>query len=112
MCENVTAPDSFPENMENQFASRAPYNPHVLNSDDRLQSFTKNWPLKVHVAPREMADSGFYYLDDSNRVICFYCGGGLNNREPNDNPRYEHAKWFPLREYVLKKQLNFERQHQ
>ena len=51
-----------------------------------------------------MADAGFYYLDDSDLVICFYCGGGLKNWEPNDNPWYEHAKWFPLCEYELKKQ--------
>ena len=38
------------------------------------------------------------------RVICFYCGGGLKNWESNDNPWYENAKWFPLCEYVLKKQ--------
>ena len=40
----------------------------------------------------------------TDRVICFCCGGGLKNWEPNDNPWYEHAKWFPLCEYVLKKQ--------
>ena len=60
--------------------------------------------MKGYVTPREMADAGFRYLDDSDRVICFYCGGGLKNWEPNDNPWFEHAKWFRLGEYVLKKQ--------
>ena len=101
MCD---VPDSAPENMEESFACRAPYNPHMLNSDDHLHSFTKNWPVKEHVIPHEMADAGFYYSDDSDRVICFYCGGGLKNWEPKDNLWYEHAKWFPLCEYVLKKQ--------
>ena len=101
MCD---VPDSIAENVEEPFACHAPYNPHMVNSDERLQSFTKTWPVKGHVTPREMADAGFYYLDDSDRVICFYCGGGLKNWEPNDNPWYEHAKWFPLCEYVLKKQ--------
>ena len=99
MCENVTVPGSVPENMEEPFACCSPHNPHMLNSDDCLQFFTKNWPVKGHVTPREMADASFYYLDDSDRVICFCCDGGLN-----DNPWYEHAKWFPLCEYVLKKQ--------
>ena len=101
MCD---VPDSIAENVEEPFACHAPYNPHMVNSDESLQSFTKNWPVKGHVTPREIADAGFYYLDDSNRVICFYCGGGLKNWEPNDNPWYKHAKWFPLCEYVLKKQ--------
>ena len=70
MYENVVS-DSVPENMEEPFACRAPYNLHMLNSDERLQSFTKNWPVKGHVAPRQMANVGFYYLDDSDRVICF-----------------------------------------
>ena len=81
MCENVTVP----ENTEEPFACHAPYNPHMLNSDDHLQSFTNNWPIKGHETPPEMADAGFYYLDDSDRVICFYCGGSLNNWEPNNN---------------------------
>ena len=84
--------DSIAENVEEPFACHAPYNLHMVNSDEGLQSFTKNWPVKGHVTPREMADADFYYLDDSDRVICFYCGGGLKNWEPNDNPWYEHAK--------------------
>ena len=91
MCENVTVP----ENIEELFACRASYIPHMLNSDESLRSFTKNWPLKRHVIPREMAEAGFYYLDNSDRAIWFYCGGGLKNWDPNDNPWYEHAKWFP-----------------
>ena len=83
MCD---VPDSIPENMEKTFACRAPYNPHMLDSDERLQSFTKNWSVKGHVTPRKMADAGFYYFDDSDRVICFYCGGALKKWEPNDNP--------------------------
>ena len=101
MCD---VPDSISENMEKPFACCALYNPHMLNSDKRLQSFTKNWPVNGHVTPRKIADAGFYYWDDDDRVICFYCGGGLKNWKPNDNLWYEHTKWFPLCEYVLKKQ--------
>ena len=65
--------------MEEPFACRAPYNLHRLTSDDRLQSFTKFWPLKGHVTRCKMEDTGFYYLDGSDRVICFNCGGVLKN---------------------------------
>ena len=76
MC-NVS--DFIAKNVEELFACCAPYNPHMANSDECLQSFTKNWPVKGHVIPREMADAGFYYLDDSDHVICFYSGVGLKN---------------------------------
>ena len=51
-----------------------------------------------------MADADYYYLSDSDRVICFYCGRSLKIWKLNYNLWYEHAKWFPLCEYVLKKQ--------
>ena len=72
-------PDSIAENVEEPFTCRAPCSPHMLNIDERLQSFAKNWPVKIHVTSCEMADADFYYLDDSDRVICFFCGGGLKN---------------------------------
>lgn len=28
-------------------------------------------------------------------VTCFFCGGTLGNWEPDDNPWFEHAKFFP-----------------
>ena len=104
MRENVTVSDSVPENMVKPFACRSPYKRHIFNSNDRLQPCTKNWPVKEHVATREMTDADFYYLSDSDQVICFYCGRSLKNWKPNDNPWYEPEKWFPLSEYVLKKQ--------
>ena len=64
--------DSVSENVEEPYTCGAPYNPHMLNSDERLlQYFTKNWPVKRHATPRKMADVGFYYLNDSDKVICF-----------------------------------------
>jgi len=32
-------------------------------------------------------------VEDS--VRCYYCGGGLRNWEPNDDPMSEHARWYP-----------------
>ena len=49
-----------------------------------------------------MEDPGFYYLGDSDRVKCWYCYGGLKNWERSDDPRMEHAKWFPLCDDMLK----------
>ena len=32
---------------------------------------------------------------------CFYCGGGLKNWEPDDDPWVEHARWFKDCPYLL-----------
>ena len=42
-------------------------------------------------------------MGDSNRVKCWYCNGGLQHWEAEDTPWFEHAKWFPLCEYILQK---------
>ena len=74
----------------------------MRNSDDRAVSFGDVWTHPI--SPREMADAGFFYYGSEDRMVCFYCGGGLKNWETDDNPWHEHAKWFPLCEYLLKKQ--------
>ena len=54
--------------------------------------------------PHELVNAGFYYMGSGDRVSCFYCGGRLFHWKLRDNPWYEHAKWFLLCEFVLKKQ--------
>ena len=41
---------------------------HMRKSDVRMQYFTKNWPVKGHATPCEMAEAGLYYLGDSSEV--------------------------------------------
>ena len=45
-----------------------------------------------------------YVVESELPSLCFYCGGGLFHWKPHDNPWYKHAKWFPMCEFVLKKQ--------
>ncbi|XP_076076053.1 putative inhibitor of apoptosis [Mytilus galloprovincialis] len=42
-----------------------------------------------------MAMGGFMYAGYSDYARCFFCGGGLRNWEPGDDPWVEHARWFP-----------------
>ena len=37
----------------------------------------------------------FFTTGKGDQVLCFYCEGGLQNWEPNDDPWEEHAKHFP-----------------
>ena len=93
------------ENLWNMFPCLHPVNPHMRNKEARLQTFLDNssiWPAhRIRATPQQIVDAGMYYLGERDRVKCWYCNGGLQNWERDDNPWEEHAKWFPLCEYVL-----------
>lgn len=33
-------------------------------------------------------------------VRCFYCNGALRNWQAGDDPKVEHARWFPQCSYI------------
>ena len=86
------------------FRCSSPQNSLMCDEEDRMRTFPASWCDEERPTPREMVDAGFYYKGSGDRVLCFYCGGGLFYWKPHDNPWYEHAKWFPMCEFVLKKQ--------
>ena len=73
----------------------------------RIQTFldhSSTWPAhRIRATPADIADAGMYYLGERDRVKCWYCNGGLQNWERDDSPWEEHAKWFPLCEFVLQR---------
>ncbi|XP_029463732.1 E3 ubiquitin-protein ligase XIAP isoform X2 [Rhinatrema bivittatum] len=73
--------------------------PDMVQYEARLKTF-ETW---IHTVNKEqLAKAGFYRLgneDDATR--CFYCGGGLNSWQPNDDPWEQHAKWFPGCNYLV-----------
>ena len=42
------------------------------------------------------ASNHFSSLGQRDRVKCWYCNGGLQNWERDDDAWTEHAKWFPM----------------
>ena len=78
-------------------------NPHMRRTVDRHQMFIEYWPSdRIEADPTLLADAGFYYLGEDDRVKFWYCNGGLKNWDRFDDPWIKHAKWFPLCKYVLK----------
>jgi hypothetical protein len=68
----------------------------------RHESF-QNWPhTKENPLPsvESFVDAGFYYTGESKVVRCFYCDGGLRNWESGDDPKVEHARWYPTCAYI------------
>ena len=85
-----------------EFPCLKPLHPKLWRGDSRFKTFGKNW--KHEISAREMADAGFCYSGKSDKVYCFYCGGSLHNWQCGERPWYEHARWFPLCEFLLYKQ--------
>lgn len=65
----------------------------------RLASYDK-WP-KARSQAEKLATAGFYYSGNNDETLCYYCGGGLKNWEPNNDPWVEHAKWFHYCLYLV-----------
>ena len=77
-----------------------PVNPHMKSISARAETFgTRNgnrWPQeKLRATTDELVNAGFFHLGERDRVKCWYCNGGLQNWDYEDDPWREHAKWFP-----------------
>lgn len=66
----------------------------------RLSSY-ETWSKGMGQKPAEMSDAGFFYTGLSDKVICYFCGGGVKDWSPDDIPWEEHARFFQKCPYVL-----------
>lgn len=71
---------------------KAKYPKYAIRSK-RLDSF-KQWPSYLTQTPEEMTAAGFFFTGIEDHCRCFFCGGGLRNWEPDDQPWTEHARWY------------------
>jgi hypothetical protein len=68
----------------------------------RHQTF-QNWPeAEQGTLPsiESFVDAGFFYTGEKTIVRCFYCNGALRNWQSSDDPKVEHARWFPQCAYI------------
>ncbi|CAF0969056.1 unnamed protein product [Adineta ricciae] len=68
----------------------------------RHQTFDK-WPGNGDTplpSIESFVDAGFFYTGDKTIVRCFYCNGALRNWQASDDPKVEHARWFPQCAYI------------
>ncbi|KAL5018669.1 hypothetical protein ScPMuIL_004391 [Solemya velum] len=80
--------------------SQKPKYPRYAVLAIRISSF-ENWPRYCGIAPQSLAQAGLFYVGFGDNVRCFFCGGGMRNWEPQDDPWVEHARWFPRCPYVM-----------
>lgn len=61
---------------------------------NRLATF-KNWPLS-YISKEALAREGFFHLINGwDTVKCEFCYGVLFDWKRDDNPSFEHKKYFP-----------------
>ncbi|NXK90332.1 XIAP ligase, partial [Formicarius rufipectus] len=69
-----------------------PRYPSMAKYGRRLQTFL-SWIYPVD--KEQLAEAGFYSVGNGDHVVCFHCGGGLQEWKENEDPWDQHAKWFP-----------------
>ena len=72
---------------------KGPVHPEFASYDARLRTFD-SWPKSMPQTKEQLADAGFYYTGKGDQTLCYHCGGGLKDWEPEDDPWEQHAKWF------------------
>ena len=108
----TSGPDDHNFSMELQLASTAklgclglgrtkgPVHPEYASYDARLHTFV-TWPKSMPQTKEQLADAGFFYTGKGDQTLCYHCGGGLKDWEPEDDPWEQHAKWFSKCCYLL-----------
>lgn len=79
---------------------KSPVHPDYISYDARLRTFD-TWPKSMPQTKEQLANAGFFYTGKSDQTLCYHCGEGLKDWEPQDDPWEEHAKWFPRCYYLL-----------
>ena len=68
---------------------------------DRIETFkTNHWPIGLSQRPHMLAEAGFFYTGRGDQVICYHCGGCVNQWMKSDDPWIEHMKFFPSCNYI------------
>lgn len=56
-----------------------------------MKTFDK-WPRGIKQKPDDLAEAGFFYSGKGDEIVCFSCGLGMCQLEPDDNLWVEHKR--------------------
>lgn len=73
------------------------------SEEARFETFS-DWPLDF-LSPRVLAQAGFYYIHEGDKVRCAFCRGVVHGWEPGDDPLREHARHYPCCPFLLNPEL-------
>lgn len=66
----------------------------VYDENNRLKTFETHWPLKC-IKPKSLAQLGFFYIGEFDKVQCAFCGISLWMWGKSDNIYKEHYRFAP-----------------
>lgn len=67
---------------------------------ERLGSF-RFWDTSRTQTKERLAEAGFFYTGTRDQTLCFYCGVGLCDWQPYEDPWEMHCFWMPNCHYLL-----------
>ena len=79
-------------------------NPLMCDEEDRMRTFPSSWCNQERPTPREMVDAGFYFKVLATVFFVFIVVEVCFTGNCMTIFWYENAKWFPMCQFVLKKQ--------
>ncbi|AQQ79947.1 putative inhibitor of apoptosis [Leptopilina boulardi filamentous virus] len=80
--------------------SKKSYYPNYSTNESRLITF-ETWPKAMMRIKEQLSNAGFFYSGNGDKVLCYQCGGSINNFELHDDPWIRHAKEYPNCLYVF-----------
>jgi Inhibitor of Apoptosis domain/Zinc finger, C3HC4 type (RING finger) len=75
--------------------------PDYVQESKRLESF-RSWPAFGIINPRQMVESGFFYIGRRDLAVCFSCGGNFQEFKAGDEPWKLHESYYKQRCGFLK----------
>ncbi|CAG2255135.1 BIRC7_8 [Mytilus edulis] len=66
----------------------------LRNSETRRKNTFNSWPKDALIDCQDLCKDGFYYMGQSDKVQCAYCGGVLSGWKRGDNVHDQHKRHF------------------
>ena len=90
----VYAPMPIPKRADLSNGLSEDYFKLMRNALERVKTYYKYKWLYVHIQdPEQLAEAGFFYLGDSDRVQCPFCKLILKGWSPSDVPLFKHKMY-------------------
>lgn len=88
----------YPDILDDEWC---PKHLNMVDFVERKKTFkTLFWPAQIKQTGEELAEAGFFYKGQSDKVFCFMCGGDLYNWRHLDNVKVEHKHHYPSCKFV------------
>ncbi|XP_069139309.1 death-associated inhibitor of apoptosis 1-like [Argopecten irradians] len=97
--QSNTNPDNSNTSGATNVDTGQPCRPEYADLIARILSLY-NYPPDKRQSRNELAQAGFFYEGPGDRVVCYFCGGGVHSWNATDDPLQEHIKLYRYCQYA------------